>query len=29
MKHALEQIFDKMKTITDFKGVDISADVDP
>ena len=29
MKHALRQILDKMKTIPELKGVDVSVDVDP
>ena len=29
MKHALREILDKMKTIPEFKGVDVSVDVDP
>ncbi len=29
MKHALREILDKMKTIPEFKGVDVSMDVDP
>ena len=29
MKHALQRILDKMKTIAEFKSVDISLDVDP
>jgi|GEM_PF-4899368 hypothetical protein len=28
-KRALREILDKMKTIPEFKGVDISMDVDP